>query len=180
MDNDLQKQIQDLIKASLPVAQAQAFADFFEDHKKLAKEHELLTANYLRITEERDRFSKEMKEASTTINGMTQLAETLNRKDDDLKNREIAVEERERKSDNEILKLQLQCEKEKVSLQASCLNTVFASPVYRTYVNGGKMVPNNYGGADMRSFNSMEENTTVIDHIHSIPGSVNPTGPVEK
>ena len=165
--NGVDKALIDALKGVLPEIQAKAITKQLEEKSDLLNENKTLKNEVERNTKSlNDLFSEKYKLSATIVQLRDEIEKNAEQKEvvDKL---EIELEKRERNFDIELLKKELEMQKQLNDNMFKIMSIAFASPVYQQSVSGFAAARGSYGNIDHLPFSQTVRNE-IVPHSHDV------------
>lgn len=168
MNDDLNQSLLEALKKSLPEMQVKAVEERLKEYdglKKKLDESERLEKYYRQTLTEKD---NEIEKLHTECDGLSESLGLFEKREGQLKARELDCEAKERNWEMEKLQIKLEASQELNKNMFNLTSQVFRSPVYQSTQSGMMTVRNSYNGYDQVPFNQISRVETVSpsDHKH--------------
>lgn len=172
MNDELTQGLLEALKKNLPEMQVKAVEERLKEYDNLEKklrESQQMT-EYLghALTKKED----EIKNLHTECDGLSESLDQYQKREEELKKRELACEAKERNWEMKKLQIKLEASQELNKKMFNLTSQVFHSPVYQSTHDGFMTVRNQYGGYDQIPFQqtSRFEAQVPVNHKHSMEG----------
>lgn len=173
MNEDLNQSLLEALKKSLPEMQVKAVEERLKEYDVLGKklEESKQLTDYLRRTLT-EKESENLK-LHTECDGLSESLGQYEKIEEELKNRELSCEAKERNWEVEKLQIKLEASQELNKNMFNLTSQVFHSPVYQSTHNGFMTIRNQHGGYDQVPFQqaSRLEASTPTNHRHMMDGN---------
>ncbi|WP_455621604.1 hypothetical protein [Parabacteroides sp.] len=171
--DELSNGLIEALKQNLPEMQVKAVTNRLKEYDELKgklERSELLVKSHLQSLEFKETEINELKD---NLNKLNERISDFMKREESLKERELACETKERNWDKESLQIQLESQEKLNSTMFNLISQVFHSPVYQTSQQGFMNIRNNYNGMDRVPFEQIirQEAVTPVDHKHIMNGN---------
>lgn len=173
MNDKLTQGLLEALKKNLPEMQVKAVEERLKEYDVLRnklEESERLEKYYRQTLTEKD---DEIEKLHTECDGLSESLGHYEKREEELKNRELSCEAKERNWEMEKLQIKLEASQELNKNMFNLTSQVFHSPVYQSSHNGFMTVRNQYGGYDQVPFQQTTRIETPIptNHKHVMDGN---------
>ena len=173
MNDDLNQSLLEALKQTLPEMQVKAVEERLKEYnglKKKLNESEQLVKYYGQTLTEKD---NEIEKLHTECDGLSESLGLFEKREEQLKARELDCEAKERNWEMERLQIKLEASQELNQNMFNLTSQVFQSPVYQSTQSGMMTVRNGYNGYDQIPFNQISRVEVVppAGHKHCMDGN---------
>lgn len=173
MNDELTQGILEALKKNLPEMQVKAVEERLKEYGVLRnklEESERLEKYYRQTLTEKD---DEIEKLHTECDGLFESLGQYEKREEELKKRELACEVKERNWEMEKLQIKLEASQELNKNMFNLTSQAFQSPVYQSSHNGFMTVRNQYGGYDQVPFQQTTrvETSVPTNHTHILDGN---------